>query len=144
MNMDIKNNCCAMRWDGKKFQSIQCSRNSSKTVSTVGPVGETIERNVCDQHFGTATWDRENGGHWGLRVRLAKGEGGSDFHGFVGEPPVNLRYLRKTQSQLEVGKPLSKGGKAKVMRLHHQCPITKNLFYLIHWKAPHDDYPERS
>jgi hypothetical protein len=136
--MDIENKCCAMRWDGETCQSIQCSRNSSKIVRTVGSLGETIERNVCNQHFDKARWDRENGGHWGLRVRLAKGEGGSDFHGFVGEPAVDLRYLRKTHTQLVVGSTLDKG-KAKVMRLHHQCPITKSKFFLIHWKASHDD-----
>ena len=134
--------CCAMVWiydeKGKATDDTKkCSSKSSKSVTTIGPDGKPIVRNVCKKHFNIAEWDRDNGGHWGLRVRQ-EGGGGRHFNGFVDEPSITLKYLVRTQEPLDVGTTLD-GGKAKVMSFHHHCPKTECGFFLIHWKAPHED-----
>lgn len=139
-----KRRCCAMAFNSKTETTHQCRRTAETNVSIRGPDGSMISKDVCDDHFRMATWDREQGGQWGLRIRIfekKKGFEKSDFCGFVGEPPSTDKYLRKTKKSIVVGEKFGEGLAAKVMGLHHICPSPDgdSLFYLIHWKAPHDD-----
>lgn len=135
--------CCAMKQHGKDTYT-QCSRKGKHTVSVLGPDGSTIEKYVCGQHLKTINWDRDNGGQWGLRIRV-KEEKVSDkgFHGFLGEPPTTDKYLVKTtKNDLVVGDTLKSGVEHTIMDFHHHCTSSDGttwFFYVIRWKAPHQD-----
>ncbi len=53
-----KRQCCAMAFKGVTETTHQCRLPPTTNVSVRGPDGSIITKDVCDDHFRMATWDR--------------------------------------------------------------------------------------
>ena len=134
--------CCAMAHHGEDLYT-QCSFKGKHRVSVLGSDGSTIEKYVCGHHIKPINWDRDNGGQWGLRIRVKYENEVSDrgSNGFVGEPPTTDKYMVKTtKNDLVVGDTLQSGLEHTIMDFHHHSNSSDGTtwyFYVIRWKAPH-------